>query len=137
MLHLLLKTSLFMSLPNDCLCQLTGEPLMFVPPPSGMFLRHELPRRMDKRKRESPQETQPRKRLKLIRTTSNSREHPIGSSVRHVFNQVIERRTAADISFLRGRLFYSRPNRDPAVFRMVVGLPHQRNTFSVPQKSRH
>ncbi|KAG2738143.1 hypothetical protein P692DRAFT_20644185, partial [Suillus brevipes Sb2] len=28
-LHLLTKTSIFIMLPNQCLCQLTGEPLMY------------------------------------------------------------------------------------------------------------
>lgn len=34
MLHLLTETSLFVSLPNDCLCQMTGEPLIYKPPPN-------------------------------------------------------------------------------------------------------
>jgi hypothetical protein len=28
MLHLLTETSIFVALPNDCLCQLTGEPIV-------------------------------------------------------------------------------------------------------------
>ncbi|KIO15227.1 hypothetical protein M404DRAFT_83099, partial [Pisolithus tinctorius Marx 270] len=35
MLHLLLKTSIFVSLPNECLCQLTGEPLIYIPLANG------------------------------------------------------------------------------------------------------
>ncbi|KAJ7030376.1 hypothetical protein C8F04DRAFT_889260, partial [Mycena alexandri] len=30
MLHLLVDTSLFIALPNDCLCQLVGEPIIFL-----------------------------------------------------------------------------------------------------------
>jgi hypothetical protein len=33
MYHLLTKTSVFMRLPNDCLCQLTGEPIVYSKPP--------------------------------------------------------------------------------------------------------
>ncbi|KAG2141537.1 hypothetical protein BD769DRAFT_1295097, partial [Suillus cothurnatus] len=33
MLHLLTKTSIFIQLPNECLCQLTGEPLIYQIPP--------------------------------------------------------------------------------------------------------
>jgi len=36
------------------------------------------------------------------------------------------RRTAADISFVRARVFYARPNRDPESRRIIVGLPHSR-----------
>jgi hypothetical protein len=32
MLHLLTETHLFVSLPNDCLCQLTGEPVIYMTP---------------------------------------------------------------------------------------------------------
>lgn len=28
MIHLLTETNLFISLPNDCLCQMTGEPIV-------------------------------------------------------------------------------------------------------------
>jgi hypothetical protein len=33
MLHLLTETSIFVPLPNECLCQLTGMPLVFLPSP--------------------------------------------------------------------------------------------------------
>jgi hypothetical protein len=32
MLHLLTETHLFVSLPNDCLCQMTGEPMIHMAP---------------------------------------------------------------------------------------------------------
>lgn len=32
MLHLLTETHIFVSLPNDCLCQMTGEPIIFKVP---------------------------------------------------------------------------------------------------------
>ncbi|KAG2124004.1 hypothetical protein DEU56DRAFT_712015, partial [Suillus clintonianus] len=33
MLHLLTKTSVFIKLPNECLCQMTGMPLIYAMPP--------------------------------------------------------------------------------------------------------
>ena len=39
MLHLLTETSIFVSLPNQCLCQLTGEPLIhIIPSNSGIMV---------------------------------------------------------------------------------------------------
>jgi hypothetical protein len=32
MLHLLTETSVFLSLPNGCLCQVTGVPIVFITP---------------------------------------------------------------------------------------------------------
>ncbi|KAF8554612.1 hypothetical protein OG21DRAFT_1412179, partial [Imleria badia] len=87
MLHLLLKTSLFVSLPNECLCQLTGEPLIFVSlPPGGGFLDGGPHRRVQKRKRETPLQLQPRKRPRLIRTTK-SHEHSIKPPMKGVLSQ--------------------------------------------------
>lgn len=40
-----------------------------------------------------------------------------------------KRRTTADISFVRTRIFYARPSRDPDGFRIVVGLPYHRKRF--------
>lgn len=33
MMHLLTETAIFLSLPNNCFCQMTGEPLINFPPP--------------------------------------------------------------------------------------------------------
>ena len=43
MLHLLTEVSVFVSLPNQCLCQVTGEPLIHVVPPNSgiMFQKQE------------------------------------------------------------------------------------------------
>jgi len=38
------------------------------------------------------------------------------------------RRTPADISFVRSRMFYGRPSRDPDTYRIVVGLPYNRTS---------
>jgi telomerase reverse transcriptase len=125
MLHLLLNTSLFISLPNECLCQLTGEPIMFASlPPGGGFLDKGPHHQVQKRKRETPQQLQPRKRLKLIRTTTSYREQSVKPSTKGVSSQPIQRRTAADISFVRMRIFYAMPSRDPDAFRIIVGFPY-------------
>jgi hypothetical protein len=34
MFHLLTEASIFVPLPNECLCQLTGIPLVFLPSPT-------------------------------------------------------------------------------------------------------
>ena len=34
MLHLLTEANIFVPLPNECLCQLTGMPLVFLPSPT-------------------------------------------------------------------------------------------------------
>ncbi|KAH9068420.1 hypothetical protein EDB83DRAFT_2188616, partial [Lactarius deliciosus] len=34
MLHLLTEASIFVALPNECLCQMTGTPLVFLPSPA-------------------------------------------------------------------------------------------------------
>ncbi|KAN0092973.1 hypothetical protein V8E55_003757 [Tylopilus felleus] len=91
MLHLLLKTSVFISLPNECLCQLTGEPLIFVSlPPGGGFLEGGPHHRAQKRKRDIPQQLQPRKRPKLIRKITNSREQSANPLAKGDFGQPIQ-----------------------------------------------
>ncbi|KAI0690149.1 hypothetical protein BC835DRAFT_1211101, partial [Cytidiella melzeri] len=35
-LHLLTETALYVKLPNECLCQITGEPLINLPVPSEL-----------------------------------------------------------------------------------------------------
>ncbi|KAI9572043.1 hypothetical protein HD554DRAFT_2015284, partial [Boletus coccyginus] len=93
MLHLLLNTSLFISLPNECLCQLTGEPLMFASLPLGSGMLHNSGphHRVQKRKRETPQQQPPRKRLRLIRTTANYRDPSIKHSTKGLSGQPIQR----------------------------------------------
>jgi hypothetical protein len=34
MFHLLTEASIFVPLPNECLCQMTGPPLVFLPSPT-------------------------------------------------------------------------------------------------------
>ncbi|KAI6123581.1 hypothetical protein EV401DRAFT_1271406 [Pisolithus croceorrhizus] len=91
MLHLLLKTSIFVSLPNECLCQLTGEPLIYVPLANGAsFMVSQTTRPRAKRKSESSL-TLPRKRQKLILVSSNGAAKSMKASTRQNANQSIER----------------------------------------------
>lgn len=67
MLHLLTETSLFISLPNGCFCQMTGEPIVNVKPPvsflGGLGLQTD-----DNRKRKASEATgdePPTKRCKF------------------------------------------------------------------------
>jgi hypothetical protein len=46
-----------------------------------------------------------------------------------------KRRTAADISFVRMRIFYAMPSRDPDAFRIIVGFPYHRERFVFVESS--
>lgn len=124
MLHLLLKTSIFVSLPNECLCQLTGEPLIYIPLANGTNLMAKQTTRPHAKRKLESSVTLPRKRQKLILVSSNGATKSVKASARQNVNQPIERRTPADISFVRTRIFYARPSRDPDAYRIVVGLPY-------------
>jgi hypothetical protein len=69
MLHLLTKTSIFVKLPNECLCQMTGMPLIYAMPPTldwYMSSSEACVNDLGKRKRDPLEGSGPRKRLKLI-----------------------------------------------------------------------
>lgn len=55
MLHLLTEACIFVPLPNECLCQLTGIPLVFLPSPAVDLANSALiaPVRPEKRKRKA------------------------------------------------------------------------------------
>lgn len=86
MLHLLLETSMFASLPNGCLCQMTGVPLMNVIPRNfGIMDRRLLPGdkskleevAASKRKAEAPHDDErPLKRRRMEPTTVGSKPTP-------------------------------------------------------------
>ena len=75
MLHLLTETSIFLSLPNGCLCQLAGEPIIYSMPklqdttkPSTNTLLHRNQAVAGKRQRQNaPNDTEerPGKRRRL------------------------------------------------------------------------
>lgn len=84
MLHLLTETSVFLSLPNGCLCQVTGVPIIFITPTlQGGHKSFSLqPREQDgvtsNKKRPFPsvdQGARPCKRQKLANSTT--RKHSV------------------------------------------------------------
>ncbi|KAH9481585.1 Telomerase reverse transcriptase [Psilocybe cubensis] len=106
MLHLLTETSIYVSLPNGCLCQLTGEPLINTAPPA--YNDESLPKKMtQKRLHENATDThneRPAKRLKLESSVAlpnstkpsgkrpisipNSRRILVGLPLKHVLNRI-------------------------------------------------
>ncbi|KAH9178166.1 hypothetical protein EDB89DRAFT_1843960 [Lactarius sanguifluus] len=72
MLHLLTEASIFVPLPNECLCQMTGTPLVFLPSPaiqtSGDALAtSQSPGGRFKRKaKPHPEAPSPKKRLQRV-----------------------------------------------------------------------
>lgn len=81
MFHLLAQTSIFLKLPNECLCQIAGEPMINLPPPHDMLFsiptfRQPLgdtnQRGLLKRKREKTEESgRPGKRPRVADTRDN------------------------------------------------------------------
>ncbi len=68
MLHLLTEASIFAPLPNECLCQMTGTPLVFLPSPavgvSGDALATSpSPERFKRKAKPHPEAPFPKKRL--------------------------------------------------------------------------
>ncbi|CAA7267063.1 unnamed protein product [Cyclocybe aegerita] len=129
MLHLLAEIPIFLALPNGCLCQITGEPLIHMVPsrhnvgfvPNGPVQADGKSINAPNRKRPWPggddgHEQGREKRRKLnVDFRSNSNGIPQ--------NAMRPKATsAADISFQRVRLFYSRPNYVPHTNRILVGL---------------
>ncbi|KAF8071885.1 hypothetical protein FPV67DRAFT_904108 [Lyophyllum atratum] len=110
MLHLLSETSIFLSLPNGCLCQMTGEPIIYSVPKAKQVnerVQREQPRTFTMgEKRPFPfaddkgeeRAVKRRKSDPSIRTTA-----PPTSRVSAKNN------SPADIPLSRARLFYSRP----------------------------
>jgi hypothetical protein len=77
MLHLLTETSIFVPLPNECLCQLTGMPLVFLPSPvidlTGGALAT-VPSESGERKRKAePHPGAPSPKKRLQRTSRDSK----------------------------------------------------------------
>ena len=71
MLHLLTEASIFVPLPNECLCQVTGTPLVFLPFPAvevssdalAASLSHE---RFKRKAKPHPEAPSPKKRLQHV-----------------------------------------------------------------------
>ena len=80
MLHLLTETSVFLSLPNGCLCQVTGVPIVYITPnvqndhTSFPLQPCEKSGTVSNKKRSFPaidEEERPHKRQKLANFTTN------------------------------------------------------------------
>ena len=76
MFHLLTEASIFVPLPNECLCQLTGMPLVFLPSPTIDFVANSVstgPVSSENRKRKaSPHPEEPFSKMRLQRTSGRS-----------------------------------------------------------------
>lgn len=140
MLHLLLNTSMFISLPNDCLYQITGEGLTYLkshqPPASTPVTGHK--RKLNHftfiekaRKRRKTSETPLGSRANSF--TSPNRNQYVSNvlSISFVLTHLrfrYEERTPADIQFPRHRLFYSQAPLLPRTKTKTVGLPPNRKS---------
>ncbi|KAF5391483.1 hypothetical protein D9757_002434 [Collybiopsis confluens] len=113
MVHLLTETSTFVSLPNGCLCQMTGPILLY----SVLKNEREKDLEASKRKRErsgvegESHERHP-KRLKVSSMALDYTRPPTSMRIR----------SPVDVSFARQRIFYARPSLTPSRS-IVVGLP--------------
>ncbi|KAI1796871.1 hypothetical protein LXA43DRAFT_491424 [Ganoderma leucocontextum] len=135
MFHLLTETSIFASLPNGCLCQMTGDPVLHMKPPVS------APRRS------SEGDLEPEGRTSCLRGTkrrcvvgyceerpSKRRKHAHTTNVegRKLLRIEDPNRVApADVAFQRSRMFYSRPSFVPHTAKIITGLPpkHVLNRF--------
>ncbi|KAJ8072353.1 Telomerase reverse transcriptase [Marasmius tenuissimus] len=121
MLHLLTRTSLFLSLPNGCLCQMTGQPIYAIKSStSGKIAKSpdsiSNATRATSCKRKGiccPNDERPAKRLKI---------HP--SRNQQSFREAeITKRSPAEVLLIRQRFLYSRPIFFKGTNQITVGLP--------------
>ncbi|KAF8623641.1 hypothetical protein AX17_007341 [Amanita inopinata Kibby_2008] len=107
MIHLLTETSIFVSLPNDCYCQMTGKSILYLTPIASEC----ESKKCAPKKREAGTnhiDERPNKRVK-IQIPEEGNDH-----VHH---------TTADIILVRLKMFYARPTYVPNTRRIAVGLP--------------
>jgi hypothetical protein len=159
MLHLLTETSVFASLPNQCLCQMTGEPLIHIaspnsgimvqaPEPQAIHAQSILAKPAKKRKALGCHEDErPTKRLRAhesvvsvstIGCAGTVAAHAAQPTNKYVCLSAFKccfhsrcRVTPADIYLARVRLFYSRPVHVPHQNHIIVGLPPKRAYFLI------
>ncbi|KAF8627995.1 hypothetical protein AX15_004120 [Amanita polypyramis BW_CC] len=106
MIHLLTYTSMFVSLPNGCFCQMTGKSILYLTLSSdGSNAERPVTR---KRALDSA--------ARCDRPTKRVKAH--GHS-----GQVVTAQSATDIIFVRLKMFYSRPTYVANPRRLAVGLP--------------
>ncbi|KAI0955894.1 hypothetical protein AcV7_006436 [Taiwanofungus camphoratus] len=133
MFHLLTETSIFISLPNECLCQMTGEPIIHLKPPSivsGIHEAQQASAKMDSkvfgshRCKRKPKEPHPDERpAKLLRRNDSASSCSSVVAQTAKPHQISRRHTPADITFVRSRMFYSWPHFVPHASNIAVGLP--------------
>ncbi|KAF7374776.1 Telomerase reverse transcriptase [Mycena sanguinolenta] len=129
MLHLLTDTSLFVALPNNCLCQLVGEPIIYVHL-DNLQLFNEDPSFKPPPKRRLPFSEDgvrgPPKRAKLTTAGFSSAPAP-GTKIHEV--------PPSKVLLVRGRLFYGRAILQWHSKEIAVGLPpkHILNRLNPPQ----
>ncbi|KAF8239740.1 hypothetical protein L208DRAFT_1236556 [Tricholoma matsutake] len=145
MLHLLTETHFFVSLPNDCLCQMTGEPVIHMVPRASHISEQTSTASLSRGdvqagKRPFPFPDAHRgerqtKRLKVDASTPTHRQNTGMTVSKYVTLQFPSissplirpaRRSPADILLVRTRLFYARPRRLPHTTHIIVGLSDRR-----------
>ncbi|PFH53166.1 hypothetical protein AMATHDRAFT_39050 [Amanita thiersii Skay4041] len=107
MIHLLTETSIFISLPNDCFCQMSGKFIHYLTPITQGRTRKPLQIGGKRSHVSNGEQELPNKRLKVC----NSED---------LDNKCV---TAANISFVRTKILYSRPSYVPNANRLALGLP--------------
>ncbi|KAK7033241.1 hypothetical protein R3P38DRAFT_789172 [Favolaschia claudopus] len=123
MLHLLTDTSIFITLPNDCFCQLVGEPIIYIHLDDlRLKIPADQPIMQRPAKRALPFSEEglrgPTKRAKLSRAGFSSAT-AVGSKTHEL--------PPSKVLLVRGRLFYGRAMLQWHSKEIAVGLPPKRN----------
>ncbi|KAL0953283.1 hypothetical protein HGRIS_004533 [Hohenbuehelia grisea] len=130
MLHLLTEACVFVSLPNDCLCQMTGDPIINLKPirtldtclsPLKHMQNHDkgLLRHLKRKIDGEDVSGRASKRMKPLERSRRSEGAKSASGAN------TEDRSPADIMLLRSTMYHARPIRLAHTNNFVVGLPLQ------------
>ncbi|OBZ72156.1 Telomerase reverse transcriptase [Grifola frondosa] len=131
MFHLLVDTSIFVPLPNDCLCQVAGDSIIELQLPSVLAPRHPdlpdqgcIPPNTRGIKRQPPN-CHPDERTSKRLKTGGPFDSVASSVLAHPSNDPAQcqKRTPVDIPLVRARLFYARPYYVPHTNKIIIGLP--------------
>lgn len=128
MMHLLTDTSIFVSLPNDCYCQMSGKAILYLRPLPGNPIAEKSAAQKRPLDSGSGSYEQQAKRVKLSSNNQTSAERFVVTIFRawRMMTTDLGDRQAADIVFTRRKLFYSRPIYVNEPRRLAVGLPPRR-----------
>ena len=137
--HLLTKTAIFVPLDNDCFCQLTGKPLVYILPPTLLANAGPPPVALSKKRafENDEDDGQATKRRKLSdgEVKGPSSLQCVAADPKHKRRYRTERsqvccpndsRSPINVNFERVRMFYARPSFLPHSRTIAVGLPPQR-----------